>query len=402
MLAVSIPTKFTTPFAADAGAGFIRTIPLASQIGITNGAASLTDGFPPLCFEPISSGGVPPFGQDFNGVLNQITLWLQWLSAGASNPYDPVFAAFIGGYPFGGQVQSSVDPSTIWTSTVDNNLTNPDAAGGTYTGSITGTTMTITNVSSGAVTNGQIITGAGVISNTIVTAFLTGTPGGNGTYSVSKSQTVGGETLTATGAANWSSPNPTTGDVKFGLKTVADVGWVMMNDGTIGNASSNATTLAAATTLNLFELIWNNVTNTYAQLYTSGGSPTARGASAGADYAANRAISLPAVLGRAMAISGAGSGLTSRALGQIVGEENHTLVVSEMPAHTHTVTDPGHTHSALQQLVADFGTTPFNDAVQTGGTTGSATTGISLQNTGGGNGHNTMQPTSFFNVMIKL
>jgi hypothetical protein len=51
-------------------------------------------------------------------------------------------------------------------------------------------------------------------------------------------------------AAVWS-----TGDVKTTLKTTADTGWILVNDGTIGNASSGATTLASATTSSLFSLI---------------------------------------------------------------------------------------------------------------------------------------------------
>ena len=46
----------------------------------------------------------------------------------------------------------------------------------------------------------------------------------------------------------------TTGDVKITLKNVADSGWVIMNDGNIGDASSSATTRANADTQNLFTL----------------------------------------------------------------------------------------------------------------------------------------------------
>ncbi|KAA1174648.1 hypothetical protein FP026_29625, partial [Rhizobium tropici] len=74
MKASDIPVKFPIPFAASAGGGYIRAIPQASQIGITNGAASLTDGFPPLTFLPVGAGGTPPWGQDFNGILNEITV----------------------------------------------------------------------------------------------------------------------------------------------------------------------------------------------------------------------------------------------------------------------------------------------------------------------------------------
>ncbi len=82
MLAADIPTKFNIPFADNAGGAFIRPIPEASQIGIEAGAASLNDGFPPDTFTPVSAGGTPPFGRDFNGLLNQITAWNRWQNAG--------------------------------------------------------------------------------------------------------------------------------------------------------------------------------------------------------------------------------------------------------------------------------------------------------------------------------
>src|SRR5258708_20811739 len=79
-------------FARPAGGGFIRPIPQASQIGINPGFASLTDGFVPLNGQPVASGGIPPFEQDMNGILNQISLWCQWLEAGGPVYYDATFS----------------------------------------------------------------------------------------------------------------------------------------------------------------------------------------------------------------------------------------------------------------------------------------------------------------------
>ena len=63
------------------------------------------------------------------------------------------------------------------------------------TGSISGTTMTVTAVSSGTLAVGQVVTGTSVAANTTITALGTGT-GGTGTYTVSNSQTLGSRTLT--------------------------------------------------------------------------------------------------------------------------------------------------------------------------------------------------------------
>jgi hypothetical protein len=127
----AIPAKFAIPFANSAGSGYIRAIPQASQIGVTNGAASLTDGFPPLTFLPVGAGGTPPWGQDFNGILNQITQWNQWQAAGGLVPYDSTFATAIGGYPSGAIVVGST-PGQLWLNLVDNNTSNPNSGGSNW------------------------------------------------------------------------------------------------------------------------------------------------------------------------------------------------------------------------------------------------------------------------------
>ena len=68
---------------------------------------------------------------------------------------------------------------------------------GSFTGigSITGTTLALSSVASGAAYVGATITGTGVTAGTRITEFLTGT-GGAGTYTVSASQTVASTTIT--------------------------------------------------------------------------------------------------------------------------------------------------------------------------------------------------------------
>ncbi len=154
MLAAALPPFFNIPFANSAGASYVRSIPQASQIGVTPGAASLADGFPPLCFLPVSAGGVPPFGQDMNGILNEITANLQWLQAGGVPSYNAAFSAAIGGYPQGAVLRAA--GGGLWISTVDNNTTDPDTGGagwsaplGNYQGAIgisTNTTLTAAQV----------------------------------------------------------------------------------------------------------------------------------------------------------------------------------------------------------------------------------------------------------------
>jgi hypothetical protein len=201
MLASQVPVSFPIPFANGAGAGYIRSIPTSSQIGVQNGAASLTDGFPPLTFLAVTAGGVPPFGQDMNGLLNQISAGVQWFQVGGNPTYNAAYAISIGGYPNGAVLQSG-DGTGMWRSTVDNNTTDPDASAASFTGSISGTTLTVTAVASGTVQVGQVLSGTGITSGTIITALGTGT-GGNGTYIVQTSQTASSTTITASGGTNW-------------------------------------------------------------------------------------------------------------------------------------------------------------------------------------------------------
>lgn len=194
-----------------------------------------------------------------------------------------------------------------------------------------------------------------------------------------------------------------TGDVKFTISNTADPGWIMCNDGTIGNIASGAT-FADASAQALFIKLWNNVSNANAPV--TGG----RGANALADWTAQKPIALTKMLGRALAVAGTGSGLSARGLGDVVGEETHLLSATEMPSHNHPVSDPGHTNPLPGGLVTSTGAGgPVFTGGSSGGstpstnpTTGTATTGITILNTGGGGAHNNMQPSSFLNAMIKL
>jgi hypothetical protein len=158
MQSTNIPTKIPLPFANSAGAGYITAIPVTSQIGIVDGRASLHDGFPPLNFTAISSGGIPPFGADVNGILFESTAILQWQQAGGFFPYDSAFSAYVGGYPKGAVIQAAAFAG-FWTSTSENNTTNPDTGGAGWTPTaftglqsipLSGASVTLTNLQSAA------------------------------------------------------------------------------------------------------------------------------------------------------------------------------------------------------------------------------------------------------------
>jgi hypothetical protein len=67
-----------------------------------------------------------------------------------------------------------------------------------FTGSISGTTLTVTAVASGTIITGQVLTENSASSGTTITSQLTGTTGGVGTYTVSISQTRTSGSFTGT------------------------------------------------------------------------------------------------------------------------------------------------------------------------------------------------------------
>lgn len=215
---------------------------------------------------------------------------------------------------------------------------------------------------------------------------------------------------------------PTTGDAKLTLKTAADPGWIIINDGTIGNASSNATTRANADTSALFTLCWNNTT---LQVKDSTGNNVARGASASADFSANRQIQLPLALGRSLVGAGAGAGLTARALGSSFGAETQAIAQANIPVydlnytdggHAHAANDSGHTHPQQGDTALDVGSGSSGawtggGQLALGGTTGTgfanitvsaANSNITIHSNGGGVPLPIVQPSTALNIMIKL
>jgi hypothetical protein len=99
--------------------------------------------------------------------------------------------------------------------------------------------------------------------------------------------------------------SPRTGDIRTAMNTFQPFGWVSMNDGTIGSASSGATTRANTDTFQLYNLIWNAMqasNQAYAPMYTNASPPvlTTYGVSAVADFTANNALSLTKALGQVL------------------------------------------------------------------------------------------------------
>lgn len=261
-----------------------------------------------------------------------------------------------------------------------------------------------------------------------------------------------------------------TGDIIGLLTSGTRTGWVRMNAKTIGSAVSGATERANADTQSLFTFLWTNFSNTDCPVSTG------RGASAAADWAANKTIGIPTMQGYLLAgaddmggtaanrlqvsttctatngsvnimvasatglavgmkviiadvaagqitnISGTtvtlntaytgttGSGKTVRAsfitdaqaMASTGGAQTVTQTTKELAAHTHGVTDPGHTHDydkvgGSGTIAAGSGAT---NSVNTA--TSSETTGITINSAGSGLPMNNLPPMRIGTFYMKL
>lgn len=178
------------------------------------------------------------------------------------------------------------------------------------------------------------------------------------------------------------------GTVQMTLAAAADLGFVLMQGQCLATAGK------------------------YNSLWFKLGSPAPGSCGAGN-------FSLPDGRGRVAAmvdsggsgrITAAGGNFDGTGIGNSGGNQNHALVAAELAAHTHTITDPGHTHAfsvsgaittagAGANLTGGGGTYGTNTL---SGTTASATTGITSTNsTGSGNAFSTLQPTLMVNMQVK-
>lgn len=204
-----------------------------------------------------------------------------------------------------------------------------------------------------------------------------------------------------------------TGDVKLTIKTVADAGWLLMNDTGIGNTGSGATNTGAQYQA-LFMLMYNNIADAFCPITTSAGSATTRAAQGTALTAWNNLcrMTMLKTMGRAMAGAGVGAGLTGRSLGEFGGADTFTLTSGHIPNHIHTI--PPHSHG-----IGPWGDSTLLGAPGAGATLAApggqgysiigapaATQGSGTLSTdpytAGGTGLSIVQATTFLNVMIKL
>lgn len=208
-----------------------------------------------------------------------------------------------------------------------------------------------------------------------------------------------GNILTSNGSA-WTSAAPSgsgapTGSVFDYVGGTAPTGYVLLSGRTIGDGSSGATERANADTVTLYALLWDNMTNTEAPV-SSG-----RGASAAADFAAHKTITLPDARGRVIAgkdnmggttasrLTSGGAGITGTTLGTSGGAESVTLTAAQsgLPSHSHTI-----------GISSGSSWANSDAAMVLGGSTGTSAAG----GTSASSAHSSTQPTLVLNKIIKL
>lgn len=188
-----------------------------------------------------------------------------------------------------------------------------------------------------------------------------------------------------------------TGDLKPTHKTVADPGWILWSDGTIGDAGSGSTIRSNADTLALFSLYYDGYNDTICPLKTSAGAATTRAAQgvASAAFSSKCRMSLPLGAGRALSVAGSGIGLTNRPIGSTDGAELDSPTIAKMAIHRHTGNSGGEfvclpegpAPTLFIQVDAGTETNIYLDAVGY---------------TGAGQPTNILSPSAYANVMVKL
>jgi len=119
-----------------------------------------------------------------------------------------------------------------------------------------------------------------------------------------------------------------TGDLRMSFSSTVTQGWILLDGRSIGNATSGSD-LTGTTYQDLYNVLWTYATNS--DLLTSAGAATTKGASAVADWGANKRLILPDARSRVVVGAGQGSGLTNRVIMSRFGAEGGSL------DHNHSV-----------------------------------------------------------------
>ncbi len=195
MPAPTRPTNFSTPFAIS---GTKNTIPSAPT---GTNRASFTEGFPAVTMEPIANGGIPPSGNDFNGLFYDLFLHVVFINAGGQYQFDSALSTAMGGYPKGFVLQNNAGTAS-YISLVDSNTTDfnttPSSIGtlwGAYSGAAFSNATVTTTGGTVAITSVQVLANLITVTGTLTSNAILTFPANLGEWQVVNS-TVGNFSVT--------------------------------------------------------------------------------------------------------------------------------------------------------------------------------------------------------------
>lgn len=140
-MSISEPDKITTPWASTGSKN-----PIPANANNTTGSAGFDKGFPDITMTPEEAGGLPPAGQDFNGILYQITDIIRYIQAGGGPTFSADMAAAIGGY-LNGSIVAGNNPLIAYKNMISGNSSNPNLGGaGWYKDSVKQTFNTVSEM----------------------------------------------------------------------------------------------------------------------------------------------------------------------------------------------------------------------------------------------------------------
>lgn len=116
--------KLSTPFAVNST--LRNDVPINATNDQTNkGIVGYNNGWTAINKLPLENGGQPPYMEDLNGVLFDITGNIVDINKGLPQYYDDAYSTLTGGYPIGARLVLN-DNSTTVISTIANNQNNPN------------------------------------------------------------------------------------------------------------------------------------------------------------------------------------------------------------------------------------------------------------------------------------
>jgi microcystin-dependent protein len=295
-----------------------------------------------------------------------------------------------------------------WGSTLNTDFTLLDDL---FTANGSGTSVGL-QVGSGKVLNaggtiiagGTVILGSGDATNTVTAPTIRGAAR-TGTNAAGANLTIDAANGTGTGGSGniifRTAPVGTTGSVANTMATVMEIkkdGNVDVGGRTINNfmPAGSVISYAGSSAPTGWLLCFGQLVSrsTYADLFAAIG--TTYGVGDG-----STTFALPDLRGRAVAgkddmggsaanrLTGTSGGVNGANLGEAGGTQQHTLVIAEMPSHTHQFTYNIRTRGS--------GSADIVEDIQTSGGSRLVTT----QSSGGGGAHNNVQPTFILNYIIK-